>query len=413
MPNKPASEITTNSLALLSVIRGDNQHEFYHLFSRSCRNRVVHSFFSGITLMVDQTVIDSTSDRGYIDWAAIFAGAVVASAIMAVMTAFASGLGLSSFSVDDGGDLSVAWLVITALFLILSMVASYMLGGYIAGRMRRPTGTATRDESTVRDGINGLVVWGLGTVISALFALSVISGGAKVVGNAAQTAVEATGSVVGGAAQGAGQVAGGVLSGVGNAAGGLAQGAGQAAAPSVEQMLPEGLKTNPMDYLTDTLLRTDNPNTTAGQEAQDVANFQRQAAGILGNLLSTGEISEADKTWLSTQVANRTGISQTDADTRVNQAVERVQTLRTEAQTKFDQAQKAVADARAEAEKAIEEAKTKAADAAEQARITGILTAFFLAASALVAAAAAYIGAVHGGRHREEGRIWGGLAYRR
>jgi len=363
--------------------------------------------------MVDQTVIDSTSDRGYIDWAAIFAGAVVASGIMAVMTAFASGLGLSSFSVDDGGDLSITWLVITALFLILSMVASYMLGGYIAGRMRRPTGTATRDESTMRDGINGLVVWGLGTIVSALFALSVISGGAKAVGNAVQTAVETTGSVVGGVAQGAGQLAGGVVSGVGNAAGGLAQGAGQAAAPSVEQMLPEGLKTNPMDYLTDTLLRTDNPNTTAGQEAQDLANFQRQTAGILGNLLSTGEISEADKTWLTTQVANRASISQNDAETRVNQALERVQSVRAEAQTKFDQAQKAIADARAEAEKAIEDAKTKAAEAAEQARITGILSAFFLAASALVAAAAAYIGAVHGGRHREEGRIWGGLAYRR
>ncbi|GAA5629218.1 hypothetical protein Brsp05_04517 [Brucella sp. NBRC 12953] len=363
--------------------------------------------------MVDQTVIENTSDRSYVDWAAIFAGAAVASGVMVVMTTFASGLGLSSFSVDDGGELSTVWLVITALFLILSMVASYMLGGYIAGRMRRPTGTATRDESTVRDGLNGLVVWGLGTIVSALFAISIISGGAKAVGGAAQTAVEAAGAVAGGTAQGAGQLAGGIVSGAGNAVGGVAQGAGQAAAPSIEQMLPEGLKANPLDYLTDGLLRNDAQTTGAGQEVQDMAAFQRQVTGILGNLLTTGEIPEADKAWLSNQIASRTGISQTDAQTRVDETVRRVQALRTEAQAKVDEAQKTLADVKAQAEKAVEDAKAKAAAAAEQARITGILTAFFLAASALVAAAAAYIGAVHGGRHREEGRIWGGLAYRR
>ncbi|MGW6778824.1 hypothetical protein ACWF50_12375 [Brucella pseudogrignonensis] len=363
--------------------------------------------------MVDQTVIENTSDRSYVDWAAIFAGAAVASGVMVVMTTFASGLGLSSFSVDEGGELSTVWLVITALFLILSMVASYMLGGYIAGRMRRPTGTATREESTVRDGLNGLVVWGLGTIVSALFAVSLISGGAKAVGGAAQTAVEAAGAVAGGTAQGAGQLAGGIVSGAGNAVGGVAQGAGQAAAPSIEQMLPEGLKANPLDYLTDGLLRTDAQTTGAGQEVQDMAAFQRQVTGILGNLLTTGEIPDADKVWLSNQIASRTGISQTDAQTRVDETVGRVQALRTQAQAKVDEAQKTIADVKAQAEKAVEDAKAKAAAAAEQARITGILTAFFLAASALVAAAAAYIGAVHGGRHREEGRIWGGLAYRR
>lgn len=50
---------------------------------------------------------------------------------------------------------------------------------------------------------------------------------------------------------------------------------------------------------------------------------------------------------------------------------------------------------------------------AEKTLIAGILTAFLLAASALVAAVAAYIGAVHSGRHRDERRIWGGLAYRK
>ncbi len=52
--------------------------------------------------MVDPTIVENTNDRGYVDWAAIFAGATVASGVMAVLTTFASGLGLSSFSVDEG-----------------------------------------------------------------------------------------------------------------------------------------------------------------------------------------------------------------------------------------------------------------------------------------------------------------------
>ena len=393
----------------LVVLSEEMPYELYHLSSRASRNRLVHSLIPGVALMVDS--IGTETNRSYVDWPAIFAGAFIASGAMAVLTAFAGGLGLSSISVDDG-DVSTIWLIITALFVIISMVGSYMLGGYITGRMRRPAGQADRNELTVRDGLNGLVVWGIGTVVSAFLALGVLSGGAKAVGSVAQTAIEATGSAVGGAVQGAGQVAGGLISGVGSAAGGIAQGAGQAAAPSIEQMLPQGLKTNPIDYFTDTLLRTDT-QTTQPQGDQGAGDFQRQISGLLGNLLATGEISDADKTWLTNQIAARTGISQTDAQARVNQTVERVQAVRTEAQKKVDEAQKQIDDLKAQAQKALDDAKTKAADAAEKARVAGILTAFLLAASAIVSSAAAYIGAVHGGRHRDEGRIWGGLAYRR
>lgn len=394
------------------VLSEEIPHEFYYLFSRSSRCRPVHSLIAGATLMVDPIGIETNPNRSYVDWPAIFAGAVISSGAMAILTAFAGGLGLSSISADNGGEVSTVWLILTALFVILSMVGSYMLGGYIAGRMRRPAGAADRNELTVRDGVNGLVVWGLGTVVSAFLALGVLSGGAKAVGSVAQTAVEATGSAVGGAVQGASQLAGGIISGAGSAAGGLAQGAGQAAAPSVEQMLPQGLKTNPVDYFTDTLLRTDTPATAVPGD-QTAGDFSRQVSGILGNLLATGQISDADKTWLSNQIAARTNISQTDAQARVNETVERVQAVRTEAQKKVDEAQKQVEAVKAEAQKALEDAKNKAADAAEKARIAGILTAFLLAASALVSAAAAYIGAVHGGRDRDEGRIWGGLSYRK
>ncbi|PWL16553.1 hypothetical protein DKP76_16355 [Falsochrobactrum shanghaiense] len=360
--------------------------------------------------MVEQPVVDGNTDRSYVDWPAIFAGTVITSGSMIILTTFASGLGLSSISLDEGGDISAMWLVITALFAIISMVGSYMLGGYIAGRMRRPAGNSTRDELTVRDGLNGLAVWGLGTLISALFALSILSGGAKAIGNAAQTATEAAGSAIGGAAQGMGQLAGGIVSGTGSAAGGMLQGVGQAAAPTIEQMLPEGLKANPIDYFTETLLRHSEQETPAPY-TQNAVDFSRQISAVLANLLSSGQITDDDKAWLVRQVTVQAGVSESDAQNRVNQTIERVQAIRTEAEKKLEDAQKQIAEVKEQANKSLEEAKTQAAEIAEKTRVAGILSAFLLAASALVAAVAAYIGAVRGGRHRDEGRIWGGLAY--
>lgn len=360
--------------------------------------------------------IQGASDRGYVDWAAVFAGAVVATGVAFVLTTFAAALGLGSISIGESGGISIWWLIVTAFFVVISMVAANALGGYIAGRMRRPVGSASSDEVTVRDGINGLAVWGLGMVVTAVLATSAVTGGLRAAGSAAQTAVEATGSVIGGVAQGAGQLAGGVISGAGQAVGGLAQGAGQAAAPAMEDILPQGLQNNPLDYITDSLLRPDgqSPATTLSQDTEaNLTESQRQIVGIFGNVIRTGKISDADRNYLRAQVAARTGMSPQEVDARVNDAVERAQAIRNEAQQKIDQAKAQAEQLKADAQQRLDEVKQQAEKAAEQARTTGILTAFLLASSALIAAAAAYIGAVHGGHDRDNGRIWRGLAYRR
>ncbi|MBA8822630.1 hypothetical protein BRY73_24705 [Ochrobactrum sp. P6BS-III] len=357
--------------------------------------------------MSGHQLVSETADRGYVDWPAILAGATISSSVMIVLTTFAGGLGLGSISLDDG-DFSLVWLVLTALFVVISVVASNMLGGYISGRLRRPVEASTKDERTVRDGLNGLVVWGIGVLVSGILAFGAVANGAKVVGSAAQTAAEATGSAVGGAAQGAGQLAGGIVSGAGSVAGGAAQGAGQAASPSLEKMLPNGLANNPIDYFVDTLTRSE--NRTDGENSAD---FKRQVTTVFSNLVRTGEISDSDRSWIVNRVAAQTGIEQSEVQTRVDQTIEQVKNIRANAEQKLAEAQKAIADAKAEAQQIAEDAKTKAAELAEKTRVAGILSAFLLAASALVAAAAAYIGGVHGGRHRDEGRIWGGLAYRR
>ncbi|MGC1503318.1 MAG: hypothetical protein WA782_04170 [Sulfitobacter sp.] len=58
-----------------------------------------------------------------------------------------------------------------------------------------------------------------------------------------------------------------------------------------------------------------------------------------------------------------------------------------------------------------DDAEATALEAARLARNAGIMTAFALAAAALIAAVAAFVGAVHGGRNRDEGRVFYGLRY--
>ena len=346
------------------------------------------------------------NERGYVDWGAIFAGAVIAAGTSIVLTGFATGLGLGAISADEG--ISGFGLILTAIVTAVGMAAAYMLGGYIAGRMRRRVDGAARDEITARDGIHGIVVWGLGMIVAGFMALGAVTSGAKAVGSAAESAVETAGSIAGGVAQGAGQLVGGVVSGAGQLAGGAAQGLGQAAAPALSDMLPQGLESNPLDYITDTLLRPQQPQPGAGG-----GNMRGQISSILMNVVRTGDISEADLAYLRSAVAAQTGLSEAEVQARVNATVEDARAIRADAEQKLEEARAAAEKAKADAEQALADAKQQAVEAAEDARVAGVLTTFLLAASALLAAAAAYVGAVKGGRHRDEGRIWGGLGYHR
>ena len=348
-------------------------------------------------------------DAGYVDWGALFAGAVVAAGTSLVLTTFAGALGLSSVSVGKDGGVSTIGLILTGIFTAVSVAAVYLLGGYVAGRLRRGVPDATSDETTARDGLHGLVVWGLGMLVAGTFAASVIGSTARTAGSAAQTVVQAAGSAAGGVAQGAGQLVGGAVSGLGQAAGGLAQGAGNAA-PSFQDALPEGLKANPVDYIVDQMVRAA-PNRQGSGQPQDPMAAQKQVGNILMNLVRTGNVSENDRLFLRDQVVARTGLSPEEADARVKEAVDNSKAMRAEAQKKVDDAKAEAERLKVEAQKRFDEAKAQAEAAAEKARKASILTAFLLAASALVAAAAATIGAVWGGRHRDEGRIWKGLSY--
>lgn len=316
----------------------------------------------------------------YIDWAAVLGGAVVAAAIGGLFHMFGAGLGMATISFESGEGSFSLMLIVTGLWMVVTLLASFLTGGYIAGRMRRRIDDASADEVAARDGINGLVVWGFGMLVMAWMAMGAFGAVAVTAGNVADSMVRAGGAAVG------------------SAAGAL--GAVETDDEDVSSWISDSLLRAPPVAATTPAPppvtgSTSTPTAAvAPAPAADTEEIGRQTAAIILNGIRTGDISDSDRSYLVAAISQRGNFSQDEAEARVDQAIVSVQ------------------EARAEAETVAAEAEAIARDAAEAARIGAILTAFALTAASLVAGAAAVSGAVRGGRHRDEGRLYGGLSYR-
>ena len=187
--------------------------------------------------------------------------------------------------------------------------------------MRRPIGDATADEIETRDGTHGLVVWAVGAVFAVVMG---VSGLTSVIGSAA--------------------------SGIGSATSTLAE-----------------TMDGPIDYAASVALRSEN-----GALASDSA-AREEIASVFSRSLQQGEVTEQDRTYLASVIANNTDMTQADARAQMDAAIVQA-----------------------------EQSWQNAVDAANQARIVGVIAAFVLAATMLVSAAAAYFAASAGGRHRDE-----------
>jgi hypothetical protein len=285
--------------------------------------------------------------HSYVDWPAVIAGIVVASAISVLFLAFGSAVGLSFTNFRTFTGVAPIWVAIAAAsWLLWVQISSFMAGGYLAGRMRRRFHDASEHESDVRDGAHGLLVWAGALVVGALIAVGGLGAIAGAVGSAASTLT--------------------------NAASNVAQ--GTAANPSGTNAV------NPSSYFVDQLFRlpagaSPPPNANSG-----TSDFRAEAGRILAQGVVTGSVSADDKTYLGQLVATNTGLPQDQANARVDQVL-----------------------------KAADDAKAKAADVAETARKTAVVAAFLTAASLLISAVGAYWAAMKGGRHRDEGTEFTGV----
>jgi hypothetical protein len=107
----------------------------------------------------------------YPEWGPIIAGGIAAAALALVLHAFALAIGLSvSSTAPTWRDASFALVLLSGLYLILAALASYGLGGYLAGLMR--VQGVPRDDSDLRDGLHGLLTWALATLLTALIGLA-------------------------------------------------------------------------------------------------------------------------------------------------------------------------------------------------------------------------------------------------
>lgn len=249
------------------------------------------------------TVVPTSSDSSYVDWPAILAGTVVATAISLLLLTFGSAIGLSVSSAKENTGISLAGIAIAAaLWLIWVQVSGSMAGGYLTGRMRRRAMDATEHESDIRDGAHGLVVWALGLLIGSVIAFSGVS-------SALSTATGAATTVAASAAAGGAAMAGDMLD-------------------------SNGLSI-------DRLLRGTAGAQPAGSAASQSPEDQRSEIGrILASSVSTGTLDPTDKQYLVDTVAARTGVDPDAAGKRVDELWAKAQQTEADVRQAADNARK-------------------------------------------------------------------------
>ena len=222
---------------------------------------------SGAARVSPDGPVRQPANSSYVELGPAFAGAVVAAAAFFVLLGFASAIGLAVSSASPTWrDTSVGLTVLSGAWVVLSAVGSFALGGYIAGRLRARW-EATADEIHFRDGVHGLLVWGLAVIIS--------------VGMTWAAATTLTNSKT----------------------------------PSTA---PRDTSVNEPSFLTyelDRLLRSDRAPQGGDAEAR------AEAGRIIQTALGHTDIAADDRAYLVRLVAARTGLPPNDADRRVQQII--------------------------------------------------------------------------------------------
>ena len=105
-----------------------------------------------------------------VSWGAVFAGTVAAAAISLLLIILGAGLGMSSASVFSGQSLDATTLGITTIiWLAVTQIIAYSMGGHLAGRLRTKTVSIHTDEVHFRDTAHGFLTWALSSLLCVTF----------------------------------------------------------------------------------------------------------------------------------------------------------------------------------------------------------------------------------------------------
>ena len=202
--------------------------------------------------------------------AVVIAGAICASALAFVLHAFAGAVGVSlSSTAPTWRDSSAALVLLSGLYLVLVALASYSFGAYIAACLRAPSPN-TSEIVEFRNGVDGLLVWALATLLTGLIALA------------------------------------------------LAQAAPRLAAPSGSSSQTSVAGENIIAYDLDRLLRSE--RRPQGLEG-NLSYPRAEAARILLTASSHRGMQTEDRSYLIRLVANITGLAPPETERRVDQVI--------------------------------------------------------------------------------------------
>jgi hypothetical protein len=144
--------------------------------------------------IIERTTVAPLSHVAYVQWGPVIAGAVTAAALATVLHAFAGAVGLAvSSTAPTWRDASIALWVLSGVYLVLVALASYGLGGYIAGVLReRFAATTGPEDIELRDNVHGLLVWAIATLLTALLLLMAASASTRLAAPSGGTAGPST-----------------------------------------------------------------------------------------------------------------------------------------------------------------------------------------------------------------------------
>ena len=213
--------------------------------------------------------VPEVDSRGFIHlhWTPVMAGAIAAAALSFVLLSFGSSIGLAVASPSSSWrDTSWILALLGGVWLLLTSLASFGLGGYLAGRLRGPWSGATPHEIEFRDGIHGLAVWAIAVLIGAILAFA----------------------------------------------------AAATVSPRPVLATPTAATAEPLlAFELDRLFRSDRAATQPTTDAE----VRAQAARILTSGLGHTGMAPEDHAYLVRLVEARTGLSQPDAEARVQRAI--------------------------------------------------------------------------------------------
>lgn len=255
-----------------------------------------------------------------VSWAAIFAGATAAAALSLILLMLGAGLGLSSISPWTHAGIASAstFGLSTIIWVAVTQILASGLGGYLAGRLRIKWIGVHADEVYFRDTVHGFLVWAVATLAAAALLTSVI--GAIVTG-AAHTGESST--------RGVGSIA-------------MAGGTATTTAQLGSHSSVEGFEAGTIGYFIDSLFRQ-NVNNLSGGKPISTDSSQNSASSaeitrIFLHSMDSKVLPSADANYAGQMVAQRTGLTQLEAEKRVNDVFANIQAQKNEATDKLRKA---------------------------------------------------------------------------